>query len=240
MKSRMIKTKREIKLLKKSAKISNSCLKVIRKSLKEDVTEKEVARRIRRKIYEQGGRLAFRTLVASGKRSSMIHPRPYATDKKISGIGYVDFGTNYKGYRTDVTIPFVKGNMSKEERRIVKIVLKAYNTAINSIRLNEFCWKTHHKVDKFLKKYGFRMKHALGHGIGLKVHELPYIGVPTKLNRRQKKRWERLKKIKFQKNMVFTLEPAVYTKRFGVRLENDFLLTRKGLKALTYSDFLKV
>jgi len=101
----MIKTKNEIKLIKKSAQISNSCIKVIKESLKENITEKELRKRIGKKIRSQGASLAFQTLVASGERSAMIHPKPYAANKIISGLGYADFGASYKGYKTDVTVP---------------------------------------------------------------------------------------------------------------------------------------
>ena len=111
---RMIKNKREILLLKKSASISDSCIPVIEAVLKEKITEKEMAKRIRKQIKSKGASLSFMTLVASGKRSAKIHPRPYAAKKRIRGIGYIDFGANYKGYRTDITVPFIKGKIGKQ------------------------------------------------------------------------------------------------------------------------------
>jgi len=187
----MIKTRNEIRLLKKSAKIANSCIKIIENSLKEKkITEKELAKRIRKKIKEQNAKLSFQVIVASGKRSARIHPKPRTTKKLISGIGYVDFGASYKGYKTDVTVPFIKGKVGKRERRIVKTTLQAYKLAIKSIRIGELCWKLHEKIEKFLKKRGFKMTHPLGHGLGLKVHETPYIGKPKKKRLRKKKKEE--------------------------------------------------
>jgi Xaa-Pro aminopeptidase len=237
----IIKTQKEIKLIKKSAEVSNSCLPLIKNLLKKDkITEKEVAKEIRRKIYSQGARLSFQTIVACGKRSAKIHPKPGATNKVISGLGYVDFGASYKGYKTDVTVPFIKGKISRKEEKMVRTVLKAYNLAINSIDISLPCWKLHEKVDRFLKKRGFRMMHSLGHGLGLKIHELPTIGRPRKrLTKKRKLRWEKLKKIVFQEGMVFTIEPAVYVKGVGgCRIENDVLVTRNGPKILTHAKFL--
>lgn len=242
--NKMIKTKNEIKLLKKSAKIANSCIKIIENSLKEKkVTEKELAKRIRKRLKEQNAHEAFRTIVACGKRSARVHPKPRTTKKTISGIGYVDFGASYRGYRTDVTVPFIKGKVGKREKKIVKTVLKAYNLAIKSIRIGEPCWKLHEKIQKFLKKRGFKMLHPLGHGLGLKVHETPYIGKPKKkrLSKRKKRKWEKLKKINFQPGMVFTIEPGVYVKRLGgCRIENDVLLTKKEPRILTNSKLVEV
>jgi len=87
----MIKNPKEIKLLKKSAKISDSCIKIIRDSLKEKITERELRRRIGRNIRKQGASLSFATFVACGKRSAMVHAKPRATNKIIKGIGLVDF-----------------------------------------------------------------------------------------------------------------------------------------------------
>jgi len=234
----MIKTKREIELLKKSAAITDSCLPLIKESLKEKISERELSRRIRRRIYSQGTRLAFLTIVVCGKRSARIHTRP--TSKIISGLGYVDFGASYKGYKTDATVPFIKGKVSKREKRMVQTTLEAYNLAINSIKIGLPCWKLHEKVNKFLKTKGFEMMHSLGHGLGLKIHESPRISMPRKcLKGKKKLRWEKMKKITFQEGMVFTIEPAAYVKGLGgCRIENDVLLTRSGPKILTKAKLL--
>lgn len=239
----IIKTKNEIKLLEKSAQISDSCLKIIEDSLKENITETELRRRVGRKIRSQNANLAFQTLVACGKRSAMIHPKPHASDKIIKGIGYIDFGACYKGYRTDVTIPFVKGKITKKEIKIIRTTLKAYNLAISSIKLGQPCWKFFQKINNYLKKNGFEMKHGLGHGIGLKIHEYPSITVPRKKKLRGKKklRWEKVKKMSFKKRMVFTIEPGIYVKGLGgCRIENDILLTSKGPKILTHSKLIEI
>jgi len=239
----IIKTQKELRLLKKSAVISNSCIKIIEKSLKEkNISEREIARRIRRNINKQGATLSFQTLVASGKRSAMVHPKPHATNQKINGIGYVDFGARYKGYLTDVTVPFVKGPVGKKEKRIIEIGLVAYRLALKSIKINEPCWKLHKKIDRFLKSRGYKIPHNLGHGIGKDVHERPIIGMPRKkLKGKRLRRWRRIQKIIFQPNMVFTIEPGIYIKNFGgFRIENDVLLTSRGLKILTNSRFLKI
>jgi len=241
---KMIKTKKEIELLKKSAKISNSCIPIIKRSLAEDrITEKELARRIRKKMKQQRAGEAFRMIVCSGKRAARVHAKPRTTNKTINGLGYVDFGANYKGYKTDITVPFIKGKISKKERRMVKAVLQAYKLAVCSIKIGEPCWKVHEKTNNFLKKWGYECPHAIGHGIGKKTHEIPYIGVPKKkrLAKKKRRKWERIKKITFQPGMVFTIEPAVYVKGLsGFRIENDILLTKRGVKVLTNARLIEI
>jgi len=238
----MIKTQKELQLLRKSAAISNSCILLIEKSLKEIISERELARRIRRKINSQGATLAFQTLVASGKRTSMIHPHPHATNEKILGIGYVDFGANYRGYKTDVTVPFVKGSVGKKEWKIIKTGIAAYGLAAKSVKIGQPCWLAHKKTDLFLRKNGFKMLHSLGHGLGKEIHERPLILMPRKkLKGKKLKRWHRIQKVTFQPNMVFTIEPGIYVKNLGgFRIENDFLATGNGFKLLTKSKLLKI
>lgn len=240
---RVIKTPKEIALLKKSARISDSCIRVIERELrKPNITEKQLARAIERNIRKQGSQLAFPTIVVSGKRAVYIHAKP--TKARIRGLGYADFGAKYKGYRTDVTVPFVKGKIGKEQQRILDTTLSAYKTSIKSIRLGEPCWKLHDKFERFLRQRGYKVRHGLGHGIGKDIHELPSLIKPRrgkKLGPRKRKTWRRIKVLRFEPGMVFTIEPGVYVKGVGgCRFENDLLLTTRGPQALTHSRLIKV
>lgn len=242
---RMIKTPKEIKLIKKSAKISDSCIKLIGRELKKpDITEKQLARAIDRNIRRQNAKPAFPTIVACGKRGVYIHAKP--TNKKIRGLGYTDFGARYKGYSTDITVPFVKGKIGKEEQKILDTTLLAYKTIIKSIKPDAYCWKLQDKFEKFLHTRRYKARHFLGHGIGLDIHGLPTIGKPKskrgkKLGLRKKKKWEHIKKLRFRPGMVFTIEPGIYVKGIGgCRIENDVLMTKRGPKVFTHSKLIKV
>ena len=81
---------------------------------------------------------------------------------------------------------------------------------------------------------GFELKHGLGHGLGLTIHDSPSISLKPK-DKMQLKEW---KETKFKENMVFTIEPGIYSNQ-GCRIENDILLTRKGIKVLTSSRLIK-
>lgn len=238
----MVKTPKEINLLKKSAAITDSCIKIIENSLKEDVTEDELRRRINANIRRQGASLSFQTLVACGKRSAMIHCKPHASKDVISGMGYTDFGASYKGYKTDITVPFIKGKTGPKEKRIVGTTIKAYNLAVQSLKKGELCWKLFEKISVYEKSMGYELKHGLGHGVGKKIHEYPFIVMPRKEKLRRKKterkkrNWKTIMKTRFLENMVFTIEPGIYVEGIGgCRLENDFLMTASGPKVLTKS-----
>ena len=238
----IIKTPEEIRFLKRSCSISNSCIPLIEKSLKEGVTERELARRVRRHMLKQGARLSFQTLVGSGPRSAMVHTSPHVTDQKIGGIGYIDFGAKYKGYHSDVTVPYAVGKIGRKEEKIIETGLAAYKLALSSVRIGEPCWKVQERVDAFLKSKGYVMPHAVGHGIGRKIHERPTILMARrKLRGKRLKRWERIKKVVFKPNMIFTIEPGIYVKNVGgFRIENDVLLTSRGSEVLTKSRLIRI
>lgn len=251
----MVKTKREISIIKKAARIGDSCIPIIESALKEDgITEKEVARRIRKQMKSKGAGEAFKTIVASGKRSAEIHADPRASDNVIEGMGLIDFGANYRGYRSDITVPFIKGKISKRKMRIVRTVVQAYNVGIKALKPGVPCWKVHHKVEDFLNKRGYGFPHPLGHGIGLKTHELPYVGNLTeqkfkllakkhdkKKMKSIRRKWGYLKTVRLEPGMVFTIEPGVYIDGVGgSRFENDVLMTRRGAKVLTNSRLIRI
>ena len=165
----------------------------------------------------------------------------------ISGIGYADFGASYRGYKTDITVPFIKGHASIKERRIVATTLKAYKLAVDSLKLGDMCWKLFDKISRYEKSQGYELKHGLGHGVGKKIHEYPFIVMPRKekLRRkrteRKKRNWKTIMRTRFRENMIFTIEPGIYVEGVGgCRLENDFLMTRNGPKVLTHSRLIKV
>jgi Xaa-Pro aminopeptidase len=252
----MIKTKAEIACMERAAAISNSCIPIIRQAVKEGATEKEIGRRVRENIYRRGGRLSFRTLVASGDRSAMVHCKPTVTDRPVDGIGYVDFGASYRGYKADVTVPFIRGKVGEKERKIVRTVIGAYDIAVRSWRPGIECWKLHKEAERHISSNGLEMGHSLGHGVGLRIHERPIIYAPNdgllrkveilagKGNEKaikRLKRWERVKKVSFQKNMAFTIEPGAYVRGLGgCRIENTFLTVGKRLKCLTKSRLIEV
>ncbi|MCX8191070.1 MAG: M24 family metallopeptidase [Candidatus Aenigmarchaeota archaeon] len=234
--NKITKSKEEIELIKKSAEIANSCLPLLENMLKKkDVREIDIAVQLKRKIRSMGGKIAFDPLVACGKRASNIHAKP--TKKLIQGLGYVDFGVSFKGYKVDLTVPFIKGEVGEKEKNMFEALLKAYKIALKSIKIGVKCFSVFEKVDTYLRKNNFKMMHSLGHGIGKKVHELPTIGVPKfklkKIGKKKKEKLEIVRELKFERNMIFTIEPGIYVKGVGgCRIENTFLLTDK-LKALT-------
>ncbi|NQV08788.1 M24 family metallopeptidase [Candidatus Woesearchaeota archaeon] len=213
-----VKSKREIAFIQRACNITDGIFKELIKNFRFK-TEKDVAKFIRKKIKENKCRMAFRPIVASGKNASNPHHKP--TDKKLTGFIIIDFGVKYKGYCSDMSRTIFVGTPTKEHLKLYKLVLEVQRDSIKKIRKGVKCDELH---EYSIKSFGNHKKyfiHALGHGLGKKIHENPSIG--------------KKKGHIFENNMVFTVEPGIYIKnRFGIRIE-DTLLLNKTTKLLTKS-----
>ena len=172
------------------------------------------------------------------KRQAYIHPEPsYSKEKIQRGLGLIDFGVTYQGYCSDITIPFSIGRLTEKQKRIVKTTEEAYRKSVDTLEIGKLTWKIFDVAEKVIEKNGFEFKHSLGHGLGLDVHDAPNLS-PKPKAKEELKEW---KEVKLQEGMVFTIEPGVYVPEVGgCRLENDFLMTKKGPEILTRSEFLSV
>lgn len=216
---RLIKDKDEIKNISKSAKIAEKGLKTAREVLRTDMKERELAAEIEYSIRKAGGEHSFNMIVASGPNSAM--PHSMSSERKIKSDDFVtiDLGAMYNSYNSDMTRTLcLKPDRKKIE--IYKTVLEAQKIAVEKIKLNARTASTARSVDNFLKSKNYEMIHGLGHGVGIEIHEDPWISLKSKHV--------------FKSGMVFTIEPGIYIKGYGgVRIEDMFLLTKKGIKNLT-------
>jgi Xaa-Pro aminopeptidase len=225
---RAVKEAKEIDAIRKSAVISNKGVRFLQDFIKKGVRENEVAAELERMLRASGSeRTPFDTIVTSGGRSSLVHPYPSSSSKKIGpGLGLVDFGAVCQGYVTDVTVPFLVGSGTSKEKRIIDTVLSTYNKVVQMLKDGADMKSIHGAYRKGIEKNGFQLKHSLGHGIGLDTHEGPVLGGQDG---------------KLLENMTLTIEPGAYTKGVGgCRLENDLLVTRSGHSMLTKSRLIRI
>ncbi len=233
---RSIKDKEEVEKIKKACEIGDLAFKYILKKLKVGVSEKEIAQILKRFIEGNNAEISFPAIVAFGKNSSVPH---HQTGKTILGpesssgreglIILLDFGVKWENYCSDMTRTVFFGEPSSKQKEIYNIVLEAQKKAIDYINSQiklgkkiktEDADKT--ARDYIIKKGYPSIPHSLGHGIGLEVHEQPYISIKSK---------EELKK-----GMVFSIEPGIYIENFGgVRIEDLYILGKDRLEQITNS-----
>ena len=224
---RAVKLPEEIRVIRKACKLTNLGIELLSEILRnwKMFHDSEVKETLEGFLISIGAEeMAFETLVASGKSSSMIHP-PILNKPLTRGLGYVDFGVVYRGYCSDVTLPFCLGNIKNVEKKVVETLFEIYQKLLEEIEKGEKPSVVFQTCKKLMQKKGFKLLHAIGHGLGLDVHDPPSFAAKES--------------IELQDDMVFTLEPAIYTKSFGIRIENDFLMKNGKPVQLTRSNFFQ-
>ena len=225
---RAVKDAQEIVILKKAAEITNAIIDMLEKNVRSGKikTEADAALFIELESRKRGGEGAsFETLAAGQDRSFGIHAFPAWTTAPFAGPGLsiLDFGVRYGGYCSDVTMTFVREPTAGQQKQ-VNLVEKAAKLAIETAAAGIETQALAAAVDDLFAKSKKKMPHSLGHGLGLDVHEYPYIR-----NRAEGSR-------KLEPGMVFTIEPGLYDPvHGGCRLENDILITETGNEVLTNS-----
>lgn len=212
---REVKSKTEIINIQRACKITDEILGKFVEKFKKFKTEEEAAAFL---VYEtriRGCGLAFEPIVASGANASVPHHVPSGKIKK--GFCVVDFGVTYQGYCSDVTRTFFVGKPTEEEKKTYYDLLKVQRTVINKVMMGKEIAPLHNEVKKIL---GDKLIHSLGHGLGIEVHEPPYVSSSTKGV--------------LKEGMVITIEPGVYAAgKYGIRIEDDVLVTKGKPRVLS-------
>ncbi|MBN1313885.1 MAG: aminopeptidase P family protein [Anaerolineales bacterium] len=216
-----IKSGQEISILKKGQDLATESLKQLFNTPFAGRSEKQVAAELFR-ICENAGLEAGVAQVGSGPNSArFIDP----TERIIQAgdAVLIDFCTTYQGYWTDCTRTVHVGSPTDEFRRVYEIVREANHTALAAVRPFVSC----ESIDRAARRvinvagYGDYFVHRTGHGIGIEMHEEPWI---VKGN-------DKL----LEPGMVLTIEPGIYfPDAFGYRLEDVIVVEKSGGQSITH------
>lgn len=209
-----------IESIRKACEISSNILKECVDNFSEFETEKDVDKWLRKKAKEQDIKLSFPPLIVSGKNFLEIHKK--SDNTKLKGFVILDFGVKYKGYCGDITRMVYKGKPSKKDLEVFNLVLDLYETAVKEMKIGMNCFELDMMIRDGFGKDRRKFKHTLGHGVGKKVHQPPWISPVSKH--------------KFKEGDVVTLEPGWYSKYKGVRIEDTILINKNKKEILTKMD----
>jgi len=213
----------EITRLRQAVSIAAKALKQTLRNVKTGMTENELAGLLDFQIRKLGAINGFETIVAFGPNASRPHHRPGKKRLKQNDTILIDFGAKYKGYCCDITRCFVVGRPTAFYQKVYDVVEQAQAAAIKMVKAGVEIVRVDAAAREVIAKndlpvYG----HGTGHGLGLEIHELPYVKAESKG--------------KLQAGQVITIEPGVYIPgKLGVRIEDDILVTETGCKILTRS-----
>lgn len=222
---RQIKRRDEINKLKQAVNITIKAFNYIEKFIVPGKKEVEIAGQLENYVRHNGATgTSFDIIVASGPNTSF--PHHLTSQRKImkNEPVLIDLGVSYYGYKSDLTRVYSSGKMSFLMEKIYRVVVNAQGKAIKEIKPSVKIKNIDTIARQYITNEGFGgfFNHGLGHGIGLEVHELPHISPKQNTELKQ--------------GMVFTVEPGIYLPgKFGVRIEDMVLVTKKGVEILSGS-----
>ena len=226
---RAVKTSAEIAKIAAAAALNDRIWREALREVKPGMTEKDIQRIIRAWMNALGDGEAFETIVCVGKNAAECHHVPDGTVWRKGEALLVDMGVKLDGYCSDMTrcVPGTAGRRKGIPSRydeIYSLVLGANRAAVAAVKPGITGKKLDAVARCIIRKAGFGkcFGHALGHGVGLEIHEMP---VASKRS-----------KTMLKPGMVVTIEPGVYIEgELGVRIEDLVLVTKDGCEVLSSS-----
>lgn len=228
---RMIKDSDEIEVMKRAGEITDRVYGKVVDGLERGMSEIDVANAIDYEFRKQGAE--YNSFVTGVRFRSPNHPWALgeSPDKpRLLEDGDTisfDFGCVYQGYCSDFGRTVYVGEPPAKVREIHEIVMTAQTTAIEQMRAGELTCEQLDSVARGIIEragYGENFVHRLGHGIGLTVHEPPYLYIPDDTP--------------LAEGMTFTVEPSVLLfGEWSARVEDVVLVTKTG--GVTFSNFHK-
>ncbi|MFI5428372.1 M24 family metallopeptidase [Aeromicrobium sp. UC242_57] len=220
---REVKDEVEVDALRRACEISTQALEQILAGPLVGRTEREVARDLENRMLDLGAEaIAFETILAAGDHTAIPHHHP--TDRQLASgdLLKIDFGARYDGYHADCTRTVVLGRADDWQREIYAAVKSSQQAGLDLLRDGVDVAAADLAARGSLEASGWleAFTTGLGHGVGLEIHEDPFIASSHTG--------------KLSSRTVLTMEPGIYVPgRGGVRIEDTVLVTAGAPEVLT-------
>ncbi len=223
---RTIKNEAEMERMIQAAEHTAEGIQNTLELIQEGQTELEILKLAQKQMTLLSGEMSW-ALVQIDENSAVPHGKPSDKRLKRDSVILIDAGTACDHYFADITVTSVHGKASDDFKEIYSIVEEANNTALEKskagVPAEEVDFAARGVIDK--AGYGEYFTHRLGHGLGLQVHEEPYI---VKGNKEP-----------LVKGNVHTDEPGIYIPgKFGIRIEDDVLVGEKSKRLVEFDRYL--
>ena len=222
-KMRAVKSEKELSFIREAQSLTEQTFDYILPRISVGKTEREIM--LDMEFFMRGlgaSGVAFDFIVVSGKNSSLPHGVP--TEKKIENGDFItmDFGAIVNGYCSDMTRTVAIGSVTDEQKLVYNTTLKAQLSAIENIKSGAICGDIDKIAQDIIYNAGYKgcFGHALGHSVGIDVHESPNLSPNNSAV--------------LEVGNVVTVEPGIYIEnKFGVRIEDMVYVTENGCINLT-------
>jgi len=220
---RIIKAPEEVALIRRAIEITEAAIAATFTQVAIGMSERDVAQLLSREMQQRGA--PGGGLVQFGPSSALPHGGPAGPRLERETVVLIDCGCRVTGYESDITRTIWFGDHPSDE--FTKVFNLVHDAQSAAIELGRPLYTPCQEMDRAARKviadggYGPSFTHRLGHGLGMDGHEVPYLveGNQTRL----------------EPGMVFTIEPGIYQLgKFGVRIEDDCLMTDKGVEVLSH------
>ncbi|MFZ3077276.1 MAG: Xaa-Pro peptidase family protein [Candidatus Aenigmatarchaeota archaeon] len=219
---RAIKSNDEIENIRAACNASDGIMCGLREIIKSRVSEKEIIRFVKTETTNNDCGQGFEPIANSGRKTAIPHETlPDRTVGKNDAV-MIDIGCIKNKYNSDCTRMFFTGSLNKKIKQQYEMLKNIVAVSEDIIEAGMKAAELDDTIRKKLGPLSRNFIHATGHGVGLALHEKPFIGGKSK---------DILKE-----GMVFTIEPGIYFRNYGLRIEDTVLLTRNSIKVLTKTE----
>lgn len=215
---RAVKETRELEAIEEAVVLADATFAHLLGIIEPGLTERQLAWEIEAFLRTHGSEgVSFDPIVASGPNSSKPHHLPSDRPVQAGEPIILDFGGRVRGYCSDMTRTVILGKADEQFKKLYRVVLEAQTRAEKRIRAGMTGIKADSLARKVIEEagYGEHFVHSTGHGVGLAIHESPYL--------------RRTAENILEDGMVFSVEPGIYIPGWGgIRIED--LVTLQGGK----------
>jgi len=220
---RAVKDEAEIAALRAACRVTDEAFAAVVSELRPGLSELDVAWRLRAEMRARGAEPAFDSIVAFGPNSARPHHSP--TDRALCNGDLVkmDFGACVDGYHADMTRTICCGTAADWQHDLHALVAGIQRDCRDEVRPGAVPVDLDTAARTRIESAGYDVAHGLGHGVGLEIHESPFL-VPESTAARLVDR------------VAVTVEPGIYLPgQGGVRVEDTVLVSADGAEPLTTS-----
>lgn len=219
---RTVKDDSELELLRAACAVTDWAFRHVAPTIQPGMTEREVAHTLQQRFVERDAETGFEPIVAGGPNAARPHHRP--TDRPFAPgeLVVMDFGARYRGYHADMSRTVMLGEPAEWQREVYELVYTAQRAGRDALVPGVELSAVDEAARGVIREggYGECFTHGLGHGIGLEVHEQPYLA--------------RTSTGRLPAGAPVTVEPGIYLPGHGgVRIEDTLVVHAEGPELLT-------